>query len=414
MPYTKYDTSHSEQRPPTMMAVGGLTLMILVAACLWPTKNPYENRNPLPEPSMARARAPSVAAPADAARNPEPPRLIYRHSVISGGVHSAVELAAALRHDPVARVHYADFNVAAARVLRVEQSRLVHVSYRIGDKIYWTRNKVRLAAGENLLSDGQHLARARCGNRIADLPQGPVSAHEPAPEVLDAVFVSTESMMDQLADTPVLNGGLSLAPVAGAVTPAQAPNRFAATMQSVTPVAAIALAPVWNGRSPVLSAPTPRGETIAPVPVAGDRPVPDAGGIKAEVTEPVPEVIVAPEVMVSTSPFIPASAKPGAVQPDGMTSAPPATAESSAPPAQPSAAVPRTPAALDPRTPSMPKPEAPPPDMPTLAPVPEKSPATATAPISTPVPEPGSAALTGFALIALMLARRRRTRTAAP
>jgi hypothetical protein len=101
--------------------------------------------------------------------------------VIRGGAYSAVELDAALRADPVAAAHYAAFDRTRVRVIAREprQPASVYVSYRQGNRIYWTRRKVQLAAQEALLTDGVHLARARCGNRISLTPQEPVQAGEP-------------------------------------------------------------------------------------------------------------------------------------------------------------------------------------------------------------------------------------------
>lgn len=104
---------------------------------------------------------------------------VYPYSVIPGGVNSSKELAAALRIDSVARGHYAHFNVAAARIVRVAASRKAYVSYRKGDQIFWTRKQVNLHAGETLLSDGEHLARTRCGNRVSEVPRSPISPDEP-------------------------------------------------------------------------------------------------------------------------------------------------------------------------------------------------------------------------------------------
>jgi hypothetical protein len=62
----------------------------------------------------------------------------------------------------------------------------VYVSYRKGDKVYWTAKKLQLAEGETLLSDGRSEIRGRCGNRISDLPQLPVEARGPSEEELDS------------------------------------------------------------------------------------------------------------------------------------------------------------------------------------------------------------------------------------
>jgi hypothetical protein len=114
-----------------------------------------------------------------------PSRAIYPHSVIPGGAYSVAELEAALRNDPVAAAHYADFDPSHMRIAPAPDSAAVYVSYRQGDRIYWTRRKVRLAAQEALLTDGVHAARARCGNRISLTPQQPVRAAEPSDNDLD-------------------------------------------------------------------------------------------------------------------------------------------------------------------------------------------------------------------------------------
>ncbi len=51
--------------------------------------------------------------------------------------------------------------------------KLVYVSYRIGNKVFWTKHKLALRKGEAMLSDGTNMARTRCGNRISVLPVRP-------------------------------------------------------------------------------------------------------------------------------------------------------------------------------------------------------------------------------------------------
>jgi hypothetical protein len=111
-------------------------------------------------------------------------RPVYPYSVIPGGVVSSKELVSALRRDPVAAAHYSDFQAASARIMRLASARQVYVSYRLGDRVYWTSKKVTLAAGETVLTDGAHLARTRCGNRLSEVP-GPTSPSEPPKEVLN-------------------------------------------------------------------------------------------------------------------------------------------------------------------------------------------------------------------------------------
>jgi len=79
-----------------------------------------------------------------------------------------------LERDPVVAAHYAGFRTSRARLDRLEQPLVAYVSYRVHNAVYWTRHPVKLPQGETVLSDGEHLARARCGNRISLTPQQPV------------------------------------------------------------------------------------------------------------------------------------------------------------------------------------------------------------------------------------------------
>jgi hypothetical protein len=113
-------------------------------------------------------------------------RPVYPYSVIPGGVVNARELASAVHRDPVVAAHYSDFHAASARLMRLPSGRQVYVSYRLGDHVYWTSKKVTLWAGETVLTDGIHLARTRCGNRISEVPGPNVSfAFTDSPEFND-------------------------------------------------------------------------------------------------------------------------------------------------------------------------------------------------------------------------------------
>lgn len=135
------------------------------------------------------AVAPPAEAPAEArgaAVQGAAPRLVYRYSVIPGGAYSPEELARARRRDPVVAAHYEGLSAARLRSAKLESGRRAYVSYRLGDAVYWTRRPVRLARGEKVLSDGgRPVVRARCGNRISDVPRAPVSGDEPPEEAMD-------------------------------------------------------------------------------------------------------------------------------------------------------------------------------------------------------------------------------------
>jgi hypothetical protein len=116
----------------------------------------------------------------------QPPRTRYRLSVVDGGVEDANELKWVAEHDPIVAAHYAGFDYARARVVRLTLARTVHLSYRIGNRIYWTSYRVTLPKGETLITDGRMTARTRCGNRVEEKPQQQAASPvEPTPETFD-------------------------------------------------------------------------------------------------------------------------------------------------------------------------------------------------------------------------------------
>jgi hypothetical protein len=106
-------------------------------------------------------------------------RRFYRYSVVPGGVRDARELKWAAEHDPVVRDHYRGFDYNNARVVRLVLERTAYISYRIGNKVYWTRRRIKLKKGETLITDGKITARTRCGNRVEEMPQQLTSVLEP-------------------------------------------------------------------------------------------------------------------------------------------------------------------------------------------------------------------------------------------
>ena len=110
---------------------------------------------------------------------------VYPYSVVPGGVRNPDDLRAAALRDYVVRRHYADFDYNQAHLVRATEAREVYLSYRIRDTIFWTRRRVRLHAGELLLTDGNITARAGCGNQISDTAKPEVSGEEPDVDVLD-------------------------------------------------------------------------------------------------------------------------------------------------------------------------------------------------------------------------------------
>ena len=118
---------------------------------------------------------------------PEPRtgRLAYPYSVVPGGVRDAQELREATQHDRAVANHYAGFDYGKARTFALQEQKAVYLSYRIGDKIFWTRRQFTLRRGEILITDGNITARTRCANRVSAVAEPLVSSEEPLPEQLE-------------------------------------------------------------------------------------------------------------------------------------------------------------------------------------------------------------------------------------
>ncbi len=112
---------------------------------------------------------------------------ILNYSVVRGGVHSVEELRQAIARDRLVAQHYAKFQYERARLVRLRQPALVYLSYRMNEKIYWTRAPQRLNAGEELITDGTIAARTKCANQISTRKQLAVSPEEPPAAALEQV-----------------------------------------------------------------------------------------------------------------------------------------------------------------------------------------------------------------------------------
>jgi len=126
-----------------------------------------------------------VPPPDEDARLAEEARLVYPYSVIPGGIRSSEELAAYIATDKVVADHYGDFAVQESSIIEAKKTRMMHVSYRVGDQVYWTKNKVKIPAGEMLITDGECESRLRCGNRVSAALMNPVAEEEPMVETFD-------------------------------------------------------------------------------------------------------------------------------------------------------------------------------------------------------------------------------------
>jgi hypothetical protein len=146
---------------------------------------PISSGNP---DASASADLPLISKNALAAEIPEfrSKRTFYLYSVIPGGIRSIQELKNAIAKDLVVSTHYATFRMERARIIRLDRERLMHVSYRLGDEVFWTQRVLTVKKGETLVTDGVQTARTRCGNLISETIAAPVSANEPPVEELNA------------------------------------------------------------------------------------------------------------------------------------------------------------------------------------------------------------------------------------
>jgi hypothetical protein len=85
----------------------------------------------------------------------------------------------------VVAAHFSDFSAPRSRIVSLKADKTAYVAYRVNDKVFWTKKKVKLAKGQRLITNGVNYARARCGNRISEVSQAPTSAEEPAQAFLD-------------------------------------------------------------------------------------------------------------------------------------------------------------------------------------------------------------------------------------
>jgi hypothetical protein len=213
-----------------------------------------ETASPLAAQAQAAAATPAPAVLRTAAQvETKNTRRVYPYSIVPGGVLNRQELKHAVVVDKVVAEHYAAFEAGKATVRTVDKPRGVYVSYRKGDKVFWTAKKLQLAQGETLLSDGRSEIRTRCGNRISDVPQLPVEAKGPSEEELDSSVEQAqedEGTVEQVgyaADTNPAGHGYQLQTFGtGETAPAggTAPTR---TSFGLNGIQSAGMGPIWDG-----------------------------------------------------------------------------------------------------------------------------------------------------------------------
>lgn len=239
------------------------------------------------EPSAAALHSPgSITETLSEAR---PSRPVYPYSVVAGGVEDAGELKWVAEHDPIVGAHYAGFDYAHARVVRLTLARTAYLSYRIGNHIYWTRRRISLHKGEKLITDGRMTARTRCANRVEETPQQQaVSPAEPPAQKFDEPVRPGEGIAMQSPAVP-FESAFSTRP----------------QMPGVEPVGPLSLYDPFIGGSfiPLSPPPLPTG-LCAPAKTKGTSPTASVGGgkkkspVSCEVSGGGPETVPEPGTWV--------------------------------------------------------------------------------------------------------------------
>jgi hypothetical protein len=159
---------------------------------------PYE-MEPSKAPWTAYPRSDELPAiPAAAALTP--PRPVFRHSVIPGGSYTRSELQHAILRRPEVAEHFREVSIGRMVPATLSRDGEYYVSYKKNGSVYWTSHKLRLPQGEPVLTDGAETIRARCGNRLSELPKVPRLPAPLEPPAAEFEWVEVPS----LPGTPVI------------------------------------------------------------------------------------------------------------------------------------------------------------------------------------------------------------------
>ena len=111
-------------------------------------------------------------------------RKVYPYSIVPGGAQTLDEAKRAMSN-PSVRANYANVDFSQLRQVKLTTNLSGYVSYRWGEKIYWTTKMLTLRAGETVFTDGVHLVRGRCLNCYSPRAMLPTRPNEPTEKVLD-------------------------------------------------------------------------------------------------------------------------------------------------------------------------------------------------------------------------------------
>ncbi len=138
------------------------------------------------------------------------PRKVYPYSILPGGAETLDEAKHVLA-DAKVKAGCPGIDIDNLRQVKLRKNLTGHVSYRVGNRIYWTANVVTLRPGEIVFTDGIRLIRGRGLNCYSPLPMQPTLADEPTEQVLDTPtelpvisysFAKVPAQMPNLPPTP--------------------------------------------------------------------------------------------------------------------------------------------------------------------------------------------------------------------
>lgn len=137
-----------------------------------------------PRPSSA-SRLPQLAAAHEVAMVvQQTTRKVYPYSLVPGGAENLDEAKRAM-NDPAVKANYKGVDFAKLRQVKLTKNLSGYVSYRWGDKVYWTSYMLTLRTGETVFTDGVYLVRGRGLNCYSPQPMLPVRPDEPSEKALD-------------------------------------------------------------------------------------------------------------------------------------------------------------------------------------------------------------------------------------
>lgn len=191
---------HSSWRLTQSILLIGTILPLVLVFWKLHAGSPVETRTAPVVSSITRPTESAVVSITDSGVQLRP---LLPYSVIPGGARDVAELRLAIAHDPVVAMHYLEFDISRARVVRLDHDRAMYVSYRMGEHVYWTHKKLVLFKGEALLTDGQHLARTRCGNRLSETAEVPTLIKEPERAALETPAPELTGIMGPPAELPL-------------------------------------------------------------------------------------------------------------------------------------------------------------------------------------------------------------------